>query len=214
VAQLSVFDLDRTLIDCNSSFQFCRFLISKGVLPLSALGHASYCYLRLQMGRLSLFDLHQTIFHKILRGLPVEQLEEHVGAFIEQVISRALYAPATACLKLAQHLGHHTAIFSTAPQFLVREIARFFEVGTWEATEYAVDRENRLCSVERVVQGEDKANFVFAMEKGLGLSRDQVTAYSDSYLDLPFLLSAGTAVAVNPDRKLRAHSKHSSWSII
>ncbi len=45
----------------------------------------------------------------------------------------------------------------------------------------------------------------------LGIDRQQVTAYSDSHLDLPLLLAAGTPVVVNPDRKLRKIAQLNTW---
>src|SRR6185437_3127727 len=37
--------------------------------------------------------------------------------------------------------------------------------------------------------------------------------YSDSYNDLPMLARVGTAIAVNPDTRLRRHAKKHGWAI-
>jgi len=37
--------------------------------------------------------------------------------------------------------------------------------------------------------------------------------YSDSYNDLPMLERVGTAVAVNPDSRLRRHARRRGWSV-
>jgi len=37
--------------------------------------------------------------------------------------------------------------------------------------------------------------------------------YSDSYNDLPMLSRVGTAVAVNPDARLRRHARERGWRI-
>jgi len=39
-------------------------------------------------------------------------------------------------------------------------------------------------------------------------------AFSDSYLDLPFLLRAHIAVAVNPKGKLKKIAKQQRWEIL
>jgi phosphoserine phosphatase len=39
-------------------------------------------------------------------------------------------------------------------------------------------------------------------------------AYSDSASDIPLLAACGQAVAVNPDRRLRAHAVAAGWPIV
>ena len=41
-----------------------------------------------------------------------------------------------------------------------------------------------------------------------------IVAYSDSILDLPFLLAAGRQVAVRPDRALRKLCAERIWEVI
>jgi HAD superfamily phosphoserine phosphatase-like hydrolase len=122
--------------------------------------------------------------------------------------------PAVACLRLAQHLGHYTVILSNSPSFLVSAVAKFLGVNDWRATEYATDNQLRLTGISTVMQGEEKASFVKQLSKKFGIDRNDVTAYSDSILDLPFLLSAGKPIAVNPDKKLRRLSIEKNWNVI
>jgi HAD superfamily hydrolase (TIGR01490 family) len=211
---LSVFDLDHTLVVGNSSFQFCQYLSRRGVLPTYTPSFSSFYYLQHRFFGLDLTGLHHKVFNRFLKGRPLEQLEECVEPFIQEKIRPSLYAPAIECLRRAQHLGHKTLILSNSPHFLVSKIARFLGVDEWDATQYAVDAQNALCHIARVVQGEEKAAFVCKIAKKLHLDKTEITAYSDSYLDLPFLLSAGNVVAVNPDRKLLRLSKRRCWTVI
>lgn len=89
-------------------------------------------------------------------------------------------------------------------------MAEFFGVDAWKASEYEVDEKRCFSHIGSVFQGRDKARFI----KELSIGQENIVAYSDSHLDLPFLLSAGCAVLVNPDRKLLRFSKHRNWSII
>jgi phosphoserine phosphatase len=61
---------------------------------------------------------------------------------------------------------------------------------------------------------EGKATFLQALSTKMGIPIDEITAYSDSFLDLPFLKEAGHAVGVNPDNKLRAMCNQYQWDII
>jgi phosphoserine phosphatase len=115
---------------------------------------------------------------------------------------------------LAQHLGHYTLILSNSPSFLVSVFARCFGVDDWKATRYAIDHQENLSHIDVIFQGEEKAKYVNEIASQLHISKEDVTAYSDSYLDLPFLLTAGTPIAVNPDRKLKKYSESHSWTVL
>jgi hypothetical protein len=60
---------------------------------------------------------------------------------------------------------------------------------------------------------EAKAHAVQALSVREGLDLRRCTAYSDSVNDLPMLSVVGTAVAVNPDQRLRDHARRHSWEI-
>jgi HAD superfamily phosphoserine phosphatase-like hydrolase len=51
----------------------------------------------------------------------------------------------------------------------------------------------------------------WAAEHGIDLA--QSVFYSDSYNDLPMLERVGTAIAVNPDARLRRHARRRGWAI-
>jgi phosphoserine phosphatase len=52
------------------------------------------------------------------------------------------------------------------------------------------------------------------MGKDLGINKEEMTAYTDSYLDLPLLKAVGHVIAVNPDNALRRLSKKQGWEIL
>lgn len=212
--RLAVFDLDKTIVADNCSFHFCRYLVSKKVLPLSSLFYSVFYYIQHVFFGMSLTDLHHKVFEHSLRGLPLAKLEENVGPFLNHYLLSGVYAPVFSELRLAQQLGHYTLILSSSPSFLVEKIAQQLGVSEWRATQYAVDNEKKLCNITSIMQGEDKAVCVQEIAGRLAVEKEQITAYSDSFLDLPFLLTAGTAIAVNPDRKLRRFSLQNKWSIL
>lgn len=212
--KLSAFDLDHTLTKGNSSFNFCHFLLKRKLLTLSSVMDSSVCYLRHLFFGMSLTDLHHAIFNRMLFGLSMHFLEDQVDRFLKEYLFHGLYMPAVYRLRLAQHLGHYTIILSNSPSFLVKSMAEFFGVNEWRATEYAVDAEHKLSKVSLIMQGSEKALHLNSLSKKLGIQREAITAYSDSYHDLDFLKASGTPIAVNPDKKLRAVSLEKKWSII
>lgn len=213
-SQLTVFDLDRTIVTANCSMDFCRFLVEKNVLPWSSFFFSLFYYIRHTFFGMSLSDLHSRVFDHLLRGRSLAKIESYVEPFLQEYFYSRIYPPAIAELRLAQHLGHYTLILSNSPGFLVEKVARLLGVNEWRATQYAVDKEKNLCHVALVMQGEEKALCVKEVAQRLSIGKERITAYSDSFLDLPLLLSAGVPVAVNPDRKLRRFSVQHQWFIL
>ncbi len=213
-SRLSVFDLDHTLVKGNSSLNFCLYLVSKNVLPWFSLSYALIYYIRHCCFGLSLERLHTSIFRVLLRGKSLTLLEEHVDDFAACYLEKAVNASTFLRLRLAQHLGDYTVILSNSPGFLVGAFARSLGVDEWRATQYGVDEKKNLSQIDQILQGQDKADYVNKALSRLEIAKKDVTAYSDSYLDLPFLLSAGNPVVVSPDRKLRKYSCLNQWTVI
>lgn len=212
--RLEVFDLDRTIVSRNCSFDFCRYLVSKKILSKLSLLYTFVYYVRHQFFGMTLLQLHRSVFKYLLKGLSFQRIDENVDPFLSEYLFSKIYPPALAKLRLAQHLGHYTLILSNSPSFLVKRIANLLNVDEWRSTEYSVDKEMKLCHITSIMQGEEKASCVQEIAAKLSIERDKITAYSDSILDLPLLLCAGKAVAVNPDRKLRRLSLKNHWTII
>jgi len=213
-SHLSVFDLDRTLVKDNCSFAFCQHLVRKKILPPLTLIHSLFYYVRHSFFGMSLSQLHTKVFGRLLQGRPISVIEEQIDPFLQEYLFSHLYSPALAALRSAQKLGHHTLILSNSPSFLVKKIAGLLEVDQWRATEYAVDKESKLCHIATIMQGEEKASCVQEIASKLSIGKEGITAYSDSFLDLPLLLVAGTPIAVSPDRKLRRYSEKCKWQIL
>jgi len=212
--QLSAFDLDYTLLQGNSSAKFLRYLCRHKVLPFSVLLQSAVYTIRHRFLGMTLVDLHQSVFEKMLRGKPLELLEKYVDKFVHEYASSALYLPAVARLKRAQQLGHYTVILSNGPSFLVKRFAKVLGVNDYFATEYEVDEEKRFAKILRILDGKDKAQHILKIAEKLDIFLDQVSAYSDSIFDFEFLKVAGNPTAVNPDKKLRAVSIQNQWRII
>lgn len=163
---------------------------------------------------MTLKELHYCVFKKLLKGIRIQTLLMYVESFVDEELERLLYVPALERLKWAQHQGQFTMILSNSPDFLVGSVSKKLKVDDWKSSEYTVDSEQKLSQISLILQGEDKALWVQKICRYLGIEKQEVTAYSDSYLDLPFLESAGIPVVVNPDNKLKKISKEKNWEEI
>lgn len=158
--------------------------------------------------------LHQKVFERFLKGAPLSLVQEEVTQFLKKDFYRFLYFPTFERLRRAQHQGHHTVILSNAPSFIVGPIAEYLEVNEWHSSQYAVDDEGNFETVDTILLGEGKAKYIAELAKINEIASEEITAYSDSHLDLPFLQAAGIPIAANPNPKLLRVSKQNAWEII
>jgi phosphoserine phosphatase len=117
-------------------------------------------------------------------------------------------------LNEAKEKGYYTAILSSSPSFLVEKITAMLGVDTWDATVYQMDKLNRFSTIHHIMEGSQKAQSLFKLMEELQIVKENVTAYTDSYLDLPLLKAVGNPIGVNPDRRLKAHCLRHQWPII
>ncbi|MBA3816954.1 MAG: HAD-IB family hydrolase [Parachlamydiaceae bacterium] len=213
-SKLSAFDLDHTLLKENSSFSFGKYLYRQKHISLSDFFFIIRSNIIYNLGFLSISELHQRAFERLFYGKSLFLVEFWVSSFLDKHLESLFYNPAIKALIDAQQAGHITAIISSSPSFLVEPIAKRLNLTFCQATEYAVDKDHKFCQIASLMLGEDKARFIMEFMKEHKISKKQVIAYSDSILDLPFLLTAGEAIAVNPDRKLRLFCLKHNWPII
>lgn len=206
------FDLDHTLLTCNSSFAFGCFLFHRGLCPWWNMATLLSCYAAHKAGLLSVAGLHRTIFRRFFLGKSREEFSAHLELFLDGALDEILYIPVYHKLLEAQSAGDTVALFSSSPDFLVHAVARRLKIDRCLATTYAVNEQGLFCDVTHIVSGEQKADVLRELVDTLSFKSS--TAYSDSCLDIPFLAAASTAVAVRPDRCLRKQSVLRGWSII
>lgn len=212
--KISVFDLDKTLIVGNSSSMLLSLLKVKKI-PRRPSALASLCLaLKYQFFSMSLTDLHTTIFDRYLKGAVAESILKHIPELIDNYIAKSIYQPAHQKFEEAKRAGHYTALYSSAPAFIVGPISDFFGFDEWKATDYHIDEKGEFSHVKSVFLGKDKASRLGLLQKELGIHPEGVLTYSDSILDLDFLKMSPRPCAVNPDRRLKKISTRLNWQLI
>lgn len=211
---LSFFDLDHTLLHVNSSFRFGVYLYKNRVFSASTMLYLAGCYWLHSMRAISIQTLQQLVFKKLFLGRPHAVMHAHATSFLDRHLDQMLYLPAIRRLRQLQDAGHYTVILSSSPCFLVSLIAKRLGVEEWGATEYALDHNQCFAQISRFMLGPDKAHYLIDTTQRLGAPIKNVTAYSDSHLDLSFLQAAGTAVGVNPNKTLRLLCQKNHWPIL
>lgn len=215
---LALFDLDNTLLACDSDYEWGQYLVDRGVL-----GRAEYeaqnaaFYEQYKAGTL---DIHEFL------GFALRPLAEHTpqdlgrwhADFMAARIRPAMRAPARALVRRHLDAGDLCAVVTATNSFVTAPIAREFGVAHLVATEpervagrftgrvagVPCFKDGKIARVESWLAGEGRRLQDFA----------QSTFYSDSHNDLPLLERVTHPVAVDPDEVLAAEAGRRGWPVI
>jgi HAD superfamily hydrolase (TIGR01490 family) len=211
--RLVIFDLDRTLSPVNVSFAFGRYLYKAGVIPFYSMSLLVAAYFLHKSGLIKVDKLHKIAFRLIFSQRAQVSIQKMVEAFLAEARDW-LFRPSLLAL-LAKEKAQNAQIWlqSSSPECLVLPIAEILGISCVQASRYFVDHHGRYQKVAEVVNGERKRKFLDQfLEKNL-VSREEVTAYSDSMLDLPLLEGVGSPIAVHPEKRLEKIARARNWSI-
>ncbi|MFN6961585.1 MAG: HAD family hydrolase [Rhodocyclaceae bacterium] len=215
---LTLFDLDNTLLSGDSDFEWAQFLIGQGVLDREvheAKNQAFYedykagtldihAFLEFQLAPLSRHDRRQLdAWHQEFMATRIRPL---IGIPARQLVERHLDA------------GDLCVMVTATNSFVTGPICREFGIPYLVATVPAQEN-GRFTGKPRGMPAfkEGKITRVNLWLEEMGLwwgAFERSTFYSDSHNDLPLLGLVSDPVAVDPDDTLRAHAARHGWPIL
>jgi len=222
VTQLALFDLDYTLLPCDSDYEWGQFLARIGVVDSEHYAKQNErFYQDYKDGKL---DIHAFLRFalKPLSEHSRAQLKDWHDAFMKEVIHGQLRQQALDLVKRHQDAGDLCCVITATNSFVTRPIVESFGIKHLIATEPATIDNDPLANYTGKVKGipnfrEGKVHNLHDWLTAQNLSFDQMPRsyfYSDSMNDLPLLEEVSNPVATNPDERLRneAHQRH--WPIL
>lgn len=222
MTQLALFDLDYTLLPCDSDYEWGQFLARIGVVDSEYYAKQNERFY--QDYKDGTLDIHAFLRFalKPLSEHSRAQLKDWHDAFMKEVIHGQLLQPALDLVKRHQDAGDLCCVITATNSFVTRPIVESFGIEHLIATEPATIDNDPLADYTGQVKGipnfrEGKVRNLHAWLITQNLSFDQMPHsyfYSDSMNDLPLLEEVSNPVATNPDERLRneAHQRH--WPIL
>ncbi|TAK92503.1 MAG: HAD family hydrolase [Burkholderiaceae bacterium] len=216
---LTLFDLDHTLLPFDSDYEWGAFLVRLGVQDelIFAKKNAEF-YEHYKAGTL---DIHAYVnfLTAALRQHPRAEIEDWHSRYMREVVTPQIHP--SALQLVAQHRadGDLCAIVTATNSFVVGPIAQRFGIEHLIATELEQTpngqftgriagtpsfREGKIVRVEQWLQAQGCRWQDFARS----------TFYSDSINDLPLLEKVSDPVATNADTRLLKHAQKNNWRVI
>ncbi len=216
---LTLFDLDGTLLPGDSDHAFGEFMIALGWADADSHRRRNDAFYRdYQAGCLDL-DAYIDFSTAPWRGrTPAEQAQVS-ARFVAEVISPQLRPSALELVRAHQRAGDRIAIVTATNEFVARGIADAFGVDALIAVE--LERDAAGCATGRIRgvpsfrNGKiERVDAWLAADGWRWDDFDRATVYSDSTNDLPLLERASVPVATNPSPALEAMARERGWRIL
>jgi HAD superfamily hydrolase (TIGR01490 family) len=212
---LALFDLDNTLLDGDSDYEWGCFLAEHGIVDAEHYQSENRrFYDQYLAGSL---DIHEFLRFQLqpLAQHPQRQLLQWRDQFLREKIDPILLPRARDLLDQHRRQGDELLIITATNSFITAPIAERYGVPHLLATE----PEMRGGAFTGAVSGTPcfKGGKVERLQAWLderGLTLDHSWFYSDSHNDLPLLEKVTHPVAVDPDDTLRATAGGRGWPVI
>jgi HAD superfamily hydrolase (TIGR01490 family) len=211
------FDLDRTLMEGSSAFQFGRASYRAGLLGRRQLASDAWANVRFRLHG-STDEGTEALRDRIsasLEGTRVRDLERLGPAVLAGILPR-LYPQMLTVAYEHQDAGRRTYIVTAAPQELAEMLAGVLAFDGAIGSRYSEVRDGvytgRSSGVFVYREGKARTIRQLAVREGIDLAASY--AYSDSASDLPMLRAVGHPVAVNPDQELGRVARQEGWEVL
>ncbi len=211
------FDLDKTLMQGSSGFQFARAVREAGMMSrrqLVADGIANVRY-RLQGASDEQSEALRTRIATSLEGVRVRDLDR-LGVRVMQRILPRLYPQMLTIAYEHQDAGRQVYIVTAAAQDMAEVLARVmtFDGALGSTLSEVEDGYFTGRPSGAFLYGPAKAVAIRELAEREGFDLSASYAYSDSVSDAPMLRAVGHPVVVNPDAGLAALAQDGGWEVL
>jgi HAD superfamily hydrolase (TIGR01490 family) len=213
---LALFDLDETLIACDSDYEWGLHLVSLGVVDREIYEAKNQeFYERYRAGTLVLQDFLEFQLYP-LSQFPRAQLDAWHAEFLASRILPMIRPGARALLE--QHRGAERVIVTATNRFVTAPIAAALGVTNLLATE--LEQEDGRFTGRAVGTPCFREGKVVRLHEWLAARGEHLAGYSESWFysdsanDIPLLSEVTHPVAVHPDNRLRAYAEDRGWPVL
>jgi HAD superfamily hydrolase (TIGR01490 family) len=211
------FDVDNTLVQGSSVVHFGRGLAARRYFSYRDVLGFVYAQAKYQILGKEFSDDVAAGRRKALtfiEGRSVAELVALGEEIYDEIIADKIWPGTRELTQMHLDAGQQVWLVTAAPYELAVIIAR--RVGLTGALGTIAESVNGVFTgrlVGEILHGTGKAHAVRSLAIREGLNLKRCTAYSDSSNDIPMLSLVGTAVAINPDTRLRGLARERGWEV-
>lgn len=215
---ISIFDLDETLIAGDSAALFSEFLRHEKIVNDQFVVQEARYMKDYVAGCLDM-TAYISFYVGAVQHLSVAEIQAMMPRFIENYIEPIVFPQAKALIEEKQNRDETLLIISATPTFIVREVAKLFQI----ENVLAIDLNTKLVDGKKfytsTIDGvpsfrEGKVTRLYHWLTDNRISLTNSTFFSDSINDIPLLESVDQAVVVNPNDQLLQTAQQRNWGVL
>jgi HAD superfamily hydrolase (TIGR01490 family) len=216
---LTLFDLDGTLLPTDSDHAFGEFLITMGWVDADSHRRRNDSFFNdYQAGTLDM-AAYVDFATGPWRDRSGVELAEAQAQFLAQVVQPVLHPSALTLIQSHRAQGDLMAIVTATNVFVTRPIAALLRIDHLIATDLEIDAGGRVTGAVlgtpafREGKVERVQKWLATLGRTLG-DFERSTFYSDSTNDLPLLEHVSHPVATNPSPALESLARERGWPVL
>jgi HAD superfamily hydrolase (TIGR01490 family) len=209
---LAFFDMDRTLLRIDTAMSWMRFLRGRGELSRAGLARAAYWSSLYKLAVLDIESLAKRLALQ-LAGESAGVLGEKARTWYELFVAHQVAPAGRKALESHRQRGDLVVLLTAATQLAAEAVARGTGIEHVMCTRLEIVDGCFTGQLQTLCFGRHKVLLARQFAESRGLTLAQAAFYSDSFNDMPLLSQVGTAIAVNPDVRLRRHARRVGWCV-
>ena len=209
------FDLDRTLIDCNSALLFARYERRAGRIRRRDLLQAG---IWTALYHLSLADIEEAYRTALshYRGTPDALLDARTRAWFDAEVAARLQPGGASALAAHRAAGHPLVLITNSSQYMASAAGERWQMDGFVGNRFPSDADGLLDGTfeQPLCYGVGKVSRAGAWAADHGVDLAASWFYTDSLSDLPLLEAVGMPRVVQPDPRLRRVARQRGWPVL
>lgn len=211
MAGIALFDLDRTILGCNSATLWVKRQVREGKMSRWEAAKMAAMIGMYQLGMGNVDDGVRGAI-RTLKGQSEDQIRLETERFWEEEVAHRIRPGVHEVLDKHRALGEPIHLLTGSSTYLSACVMDALKLDgaictTFEVVDGTFTGEGELC------YGPSKVTAAEPVLSAAGVSFEDCAFYTDSYTDLPVLELVGRPVVVHPDPRLARLARKRDWNI-
>jgi len=215
---LAIFDLDNTLLNGDSDYNWGLFLVKEGLVDQKSHEDSNEkFYADYNAGKLDIYEFSEFQF-KFFKNNPRALLDKLLARYINEVAESMITKKARNLVADHRENGDKLLIITATNSYITKPIGSLLGISDLIGTdleEVAGEFTGKVKGIPSFKEGKiDRLNLWLKQKKLVFKDLEKTFFYSDSHNDLPLLRVVSNPVAANPDEILEREASKKKWPII
>ena len=209
------FDLDRTLLDMNSSTLWAKHELLSRSITFKQFGRVLVWNVLYHLSLIEMDKAYQEALAHY-RGRRYDELERETRDWFERDVAHHLRPGAGRALHEHRQKGHELVLLTSASAFAARAARDAWRLDDFLSNDFPTDDQGRLDGtfVTPLCYGGGKVVRARAWADERGFELSEAYFYSDSFSDAPMLRAVGNPRVISPDPRLSREARQRGWPVL